>query len=671
MQVPAYAWFLSGLAGLILSWWAYRFLWSKHPLWKLAAVLRGLSIALVVLWIFNPYLHFNKNETRPARWDVYFDASASTGSDQKNAALFLDSLEQEFSNVSFRRFAFAETVVPFANRATLGGNSTRLDPVFAHMQAQKAQTDLRLFLSDGIVNQGRALESWESSELGPIASLGLGDTTAYTDLSIQEVLANLDVYQGNETEVEGTVEAVAAKGRLLNIECWVNGVRLFNETWMPLSNRQQKKLSFTLNTNQIKSDLLDVSIRVLPLLGEKNVVNNRKSALIQVRDAQKTIDLIYGGVHPDIKAIQLALLGKEAYKIRAYPESEGLKLGADLYIAHGLKSAVTLAAIKKKALPTWWFAFNNETIQVLFTGREAQLMRRGLNGLQEAIPDINSQFSAFELPEAASIYRLWTAVESPLLAFKVGIDEVQLFQNWGGSKTEVPLMFTRVEKPLESIFMGAGIWRWRMNESRKLGESPLFDAWVTRNVQRMSREANGKKGWEFVSPEGFMAVGEKRKIKWIYYDDAGEKQVKSGMDAFLKEPGSEPRKLPIFSENGELVSYLNATKAGVSRVWLQEASGVQWGKSAVSVSENNLELSQSRAQHQELAKLANKTGGVFGDFRSQAREWASQVKKLGLDSGRIVKIERYIPFEEWIWVFVLLSIFLSTEWFLRKWLGKI
>jgi hypothetical protein len=119
------------------------------------------------------------------------------------------------------------------------------------------------------------------------------------------------------------------------------------------------------------------------------------------------------------------------------------------------------------------------------------------------------------------------------------------------------------------------------------------------------------------------------------------------------------------------VSYLNATKAGVSRVWLQEASGVQWGKSAVSVSENNLELSQSRAQHQELAKLANKTGGVFGDFRSQAREWASQVKKLGLDTGRIVKIERYIPFEEWIWIFVLLSIFLSTEWFLRKWLGKI
>ena len=77
MHVPAYAWVLSAFVGIAFSWWAYRFLWPKHFIWKIAAILRAVALALVLFWLFNPLINYEKNETIPAQWDVYIDASNS------------------------------------------------------------------------------------------------------------------------------------------------------------------------------------------------------------------------------------------------------------------------------------------------------------------------------------------------------------------------------------------------------------------------------------------------------------------------------------------------------------------------------------------------------------------------------------------------------------------
>ena len=75
MQVPAYAWVLSALIGFTLSWWAYRFLWSKNGLWKFAAVLRFIIIFICALWLFKPVINFTDSEIKAARWDFYVDVS--------------------------------------------------------------------------------------------------------------------------------------------------------------------------------------------------------------------------------------------------------------------------------------------------------------------------------------------------------------------------------------------------------------------------------------------------------------------------------------------------------------------------------------------------------------------------------------------------------------------
>ncbi len=671
MQIPAYAWLISALLGIGLSWWAYRFLFFKHIAWKIAAVLRAFALFLVILWLFDPQIQFSTHETKAPQWDVYIDVSKSTQTDQAALMVYLDSLKRTNPKVQFRMFAFAENLLPYANAQLLGGNTTRLEPVFAHMQANKSQTKLRIICSDGIVNQGRMPEFFDYSELGPIATLGLGDTSSYTDLRVKDLLSNPEVYQGNSTEIEANLEAVSVKGKSLKIVLMVNGEKVQEDIWIPESERAQKRWSYTLSASRNKGNYIKVDFKLEPLQGERNIQNNSKSVVIKVLDSRKNIDIVYGGPHPDIKALQLALLDKEAYSLRTYPESQSLKTDADAYVLHGITRSEIRDAVYKSKKPIWWFAFNTLAFSSLGSAAESALIRKGLNGFQESNPLINEQFQSFELPQQIEIAAIWNRLETPLMTLKVPAEQVQMYQIWNGEKTEVPLMLSRQKERPEHVFLGAGVWRWRMNESKKDGLAPLFDAWVGRNVQWLLRSSTVRKGWNFIAPEGNLVLGEKQKVKWIYYDESGEKQIPKGMEAILTDKNGKKTPLPLYIENQEFVSYVQASQSGIVSVHVEGENGIPQGTGVLQVEAQYLEDLQNQAEHDFLAKIAKKSGACFGDFRGKRRDWISQVNALNLDVGNIQTINRFLPFER-IGLFLLLLIgLLSGEWFIRKWMGKI
>ena len=671
MHVPAYAWILSLLVGIAFSWWAYRFLWPKNHRWKFAAILRAAAVAIVVLWLFEPVVDFVDTQTEPAQWDVYVDVSNSTRTDSQEVQNFLDTLKAEFTSPNIRVFAFAEGLVPYANKYILGGNLTRLDAVLTHMLSNKSQTDLRWIFSDGIVNQGRMPQSFELADIGPTATVGIGDTTLYLDLSVNELLANDQVFQGNTTDIEATVEALASKGKPLNIELWVNEVLQEQQTWIPDSERSKKKVGYTLKTAGQKEAYLKAVVKVKPAAGERNVANNQQSVLIKILDQRKIIDFVYAGPHPDIKALQLALADKEAYTLRVYAESEGLKKDADAYIAHGIRLKATLDLLSNTSKPIWWFAPNRETLQTVFDAKETAAMRRGLSGFQETVPAWNVEFQLFDIPNANKDKTLWNAVESPLLTVKAPQEEVQLYQAWAGTQTNVPLMISRKSTRAEHVFLGWGIWRWRMNEFRKNGNSELFDAWVVRNIQWLLRANSGKSGWEFVRPEGLVNLGYSKKVKWIFYDEAGEKKTTEGVEAFVENRNKKPLKLNLVIDNDEYVCVWSPEFSGLNKLVLRNAQGEILSEGIIDVEVNTIEDLQKRAEHGVLAEIANKSGGIFGDFRGNRRDYLTKIKQMELDKPGIITREDALPFERWPVILIILVSLLSTEWFLRKWLGKI
>lgn len=670
MLIPAYAWLIAAVVALALTWWGYRFHWSKNGYWKLSAALRFIASFLVLLLLFHPAWNRSYSEKSAPRWDVYIDFSQSAHSDSTAIKQWLDSLESAHPHVEFEKFVFAEQLLPFGSRHLLGGNLSRLDLPIEHMQLRKGQTQLSILLSDGIQNQGRLLSSFDADKTGPVWTVALGDSQLQKDIYVKDILANTEVFQGNTTEVEARVATKALQGQSLTLEWLLNGKVVKTERWTPETQKDHKSFGLTVSSDKQHQPWLNITLRAAKVPGEFNIRNNEKSAVIKVKDTRKIIDLVYGAPHPDLKSIQWALLDKEAYTLRVYSEDSEMKRDADVFIAHGLKRSQTIQHIKKTKTPVWWFVPTLGTLKEMAPDMVGSTFGKSLVGNQEVIPAMNEGFTSFELPSAAEVAKLWGVVEAPLGTFQLPIEHIQMFQVWGGAKTQVPLMWTQKVSQPEHVFLGTGIWKWRMNECRKNDKPVFFDAWVSRNVQWLSRASDSRKGWEHYTANSQGVKGEKCKIKWMYYDEAGEKRLQKGVNAFVLK-GSQKELLPIWIENQEYVTPFVPDKAGIVQVVLEDGQGKRVSEAVLQVGEISLEAEQTQAQHEGLRELGLRTEGAYTSFVQRNSKAWSVLQDKGFDGFTLRKMEKIIPLEQfWPWV-ILLIVCLTGEWSLRKWLGKV
>ena len=192
-----------------------------------------------------------------------------------------------------------------------------------------------------------------------------------------------------------------------------------------------------------------------------------------------------------------------------------------------------------------------------------------------------------------------------------------------------------------------------------------------RNIQWLLLANAGKSGWEFVRPEGIVNLGYSKKLKWICYDEAGEKKVAEGVEAFVENENKKSVKLNLVIDNDGYMCIWNPEFSGLNKLVLRNAQGEVLREGIIDVVENTIEDMQKQAQHGVLAEIANKSSGIFGDFRGNRSEYLTKIKKMELDKPGIIMREESLPFERWPVILMVMVGLLSTEWFLRKWLGKI
>jgi hypothetical protein len=88
------------------------------------------------------------------------------------------------------------------------------------------------------------------------------------------------------------------------------------------------------------------------------------------------------------------------------------------------------------------------------------------------------------------------------------------------------------------------------------------------------------------------------------------------------------------------------------------------------ITETQIEEQFTNADHHKLEKLANKTGGKRF-YKNQVNEL---IKEL-LENKSFYTLQKSIVKEQnlinWQWILFFVIIFLSVEWFIRKYLGKI
>lgn len=534
-----------------------------------------------------------------------------------------------------------------------------------------------VLLSDGIYNSG-ASPLYSPIRI-PVSTIGLGDTTQRTDLVLKNLAFNKIAYQGNKYPLRAEVQSIGLLNQDIKVSVFQNNKLLTQQ----LRNSGNKSLlGFDFQLDAVEKGLQQISVVVEPHALEANKRNNRSSAFIEVVEGKKKILVIAPAPHPDLKALRSVVEKNSNYEFILHipgvqeVESSLLQPGkADLIIFHEVldkqrKTSALYAKLSK----------GPSSLLTIITGG-TDLRSLSANGLplifentaqrDEVTPVINPLFRNFGFAENVSnSISNYPPVTVPFGKFSFPSSaSVLLYQRIGNVTTDRPLILTYDDNGRKTgVIISDGVWRWRLNEFLESEKTVAFDEVFSKLIQYLSSQEDKRKFRSFPIQNEF-TDSEQVTFESQVYNDLYEQVYGNKID------------LKITDKNGKVTSFNYVTSPGGTRyriggmsegVFSYEAATVLDGKRETArgeflVTAQNIESQNLTADFGLLRKLAAETGGKFYNT-NQINKLVEDVTKVEARS-LIHSEDSFNPLINLKWVFFLILLIVSLEWFLRKFLG--
>jgi hypothetical protein len=536
-----------------------------------------------------------------------------------------------------------------------------------------------ILVSDGIYNSG--LSPLYGSYNFPIHTVGLGDTTERMDVAIKNVAYNKIAYQGNRFPVRAEVQlrnlmdqeisvSLMKKGKLIEKQTKKSGKEgLITFDFQPLADEQgiQK---------------LDLQVDVKP--GEQNSRNNRASVFVEVVEGRKKILLVAPSPHPDIKVLREVIGKNSNYEfllhIPGISEQQPSAIRneqIDLVIFHqspdlrGKTNALFQSFVKSKSS------------LLLILGQQSNLQmleREGMPISYDNIPVdfdevtavVNPTFSHFTLSEDAAtllsefppVYVHFGKNQIPLTASTL------LYQRVGSVSTEKPLLAVDIKESRKvGIMLGEGLWRWKLNEFDRTESSVVFDEVFGKLIQFLSTTEDKRKFRSYPVKQEF-SDNEPIVFESQVYNDIFEPVYGNSIEIFITDESGKKTEYTYVTSPGNTRYQIGGLAEGVyhyrSRTILNGKTEEVRGQFAVI--EQQAERQNLTADFDLLRKLSNSTGGKFF-VASGISDLEKELQKTEAKSV-IHTEESYDSLINLKWVFWMLLVLVSAEWFLRKYYGS-
>jgi len=660
-----------------------NYTWSKRTN-QILFVLRAVVVSFLAFLLLGPVFKLITNEYEKPTWVFLIDSSTSVGE-------VIDSLGQIrlTSNLSETKSAIENSGYEVKWKDLAGKDITSI-------KANRPASDLNrgiqnvvnefegknlagiVLVSDGIYNSG-ASPLYTPVRI-PIYSVGLGDTTSRVDLILKNVAFNKIAYQGNKFPLKAQVLMQGVENQDVSVAVLKDG-KVLTSQQKNTGNKSLVDFDFQLEAIEKGMQRYDVSIK--PIDQENNKRNNAMSIFIEVVDGKKKIVLIAPAPHPDIKALKSVVEKNANYEFIVHipgvanADDSYLKPGAaELFIFH---QAVDNAG---KTLPLYNALSKGSSSLLIILGSQSNLRVLPANQIpiqfdykgqwDEVTPVVNSSFGDFGFSENSNgVFSRYPPVQVPFGKFVFPAKaSVLLYQRIGSVITDRPLLFSWEEGDRKiAAMIGEGMWRWRLNEFADNGNTEIFDELFSKLIQYLSTQEDKRKFRSFPLQNEF-SDSEAVVIESQVYNDLFELVYGNTIQLQLRD------------EQGKITSYNYTTSPGGSRyrigglkegVYRYKATTLLNDKTEevngqFLVKAQNIEAQNLTADFNLLRKLSNETGGKFYKT-DQISLLASDLEKTKAAS-LIHSEETFNQLINLKWVFFLLLGLITTEWFLRKYLGS-
>jgi hypothetical protein len=531
-------------------------------------------------------------------------------------------------------------------------------------------------IGDGNYNHGENPQNNISKFHFPVYTLGVGDTTSIKDARISDVRVNKTAFAGNQFPVEADIRITGLQDLRLALKVLHNGKELYSKYLVSDNPDYFITLPFTLEANP--KGLQSFTVRIESAPGEQNVQNNSWPFTINILENKQKILILSEGSHPDIGALKDALDQQINYDISLFtaePYPAELK-GYNLIVLNQLPSTShscvqIIDQARKYRIPL-----------LILIGMRTMLPQINMLGLgveikplagefDDAQVSLNEQFVSFTLSDNLKNNLLrYPPLKVPFAEYVLDAEYENIaFQRIKNITTPKPLIVTGTQHGTKTgIIFGEGIWRWRLFNYILSGGHAEFNELMDKFVQYLALHDNDDNFIidfkpVYMETENILMSAE-------VYNDAFEMINTPEVSIVIND--SINRDFNYSFDHSLRFYRLNAGVFPPGKYHFKAAT--QIGSSEFTengeffVAPVNLEQIDYQANHRMLFQMAHGTNGRFYEIN----ESDSLTNSIIVNNS--IKTTNYFQsmLKEILnlhWIFFVLLLFLTIEWFLRKFWG--
>ncbi|MCL4856997.1 MAG: hypothetical protein KJZ55_06970, partial [Flavobacteriales bacterium] len=638
---------------------------------------RFVLIALLSFLLLSPFIQtlFNKTEKpiiifaqdNSASILMNKDSAFYTTTYQTKIDDFINKLAENFQ---VRKFTFGEELkdektIDFSEKIT------NLSAVFEQIESKFYNQNVGavILASDGIYNQGVNPVYQTNSSMYSVYSLALGDTAVKRDVVLKEVNHNKITFLKNQFPFEVFGLAKKAKGQKTRLKITHNNTILYSKDYLIENDNYSISETILLDAKQVGTQQYRIELQSID--GETTLSNNVKEVFVEVLDGRQRVLILAHAPHPDIKALKQSIESNENYQVtnQLINEFDGNTKPYSLVILHQVaENNVALKSIAESSLSAWYIvgAQSNESVfNQINLGIKVNKSRGVFNDI---LPKVDTQFPLFTLSEQTQ-----NTIKNfpPLLGF-FGEYELKnngyqlLNQKIGSVETNNPLfVFFQQNDKKNAVLFGEGIWKWRMQEFLMNKNNDATNELINKAVQFLSVK-DDKSKFRIIYDNSYHE-NEELIIKAELYNDSYE--LINDPEVKLTVENSDNKKFNFLFNKTTKAYFLNAgllppgAYQFVAETVYGEKKYTQKGK--FQVLPLVLEANNTTADFQVLSNIAQKHGGKMF-LPSQLDELAAEIEQNKNISSIIYEEQSIKDLINLKWIFFILLILLTLEWFLRK-----
>ena len=647
----------------------------------LLPILRFLLGSILAFLLLGPVLKYAGFITQKPIIAVVVDDSKS----MIQSGETLETISKQVANLQMKLSEkYQVDLISFSNvpqfttvdKLTAAGSETNISQALRYTKEQYVNQNLGgvVLLTDGIYNGGSNPSFVAENYKVPIYTIGLGDTTVYADIGVNNVSHNSLAYLGNEFPLRIEVKATKLAGKQANMQVLLNGSTILQKSIFIDKENFFYEADVVAKAQKLGQN--KVEVRLTTFDNEKNKGNNAYTLYVDVIDGKKKVAIWAEAPHPDLGMLRAAVNTNENYEAAISLKSYEVSSDIDLVILHNwfaTQAQLNLyEKLKSSGIPVLLIVGDDFDSRIFNGGSQDIKFSASVRGANAALPLVNGRFEYFELEaDLAQNIKKWPPLKAAFGKYKgYQPSDILLYQQIGSVTTEEPLILLNASnKSRLGIVAGTGLWQWRLVDFEKNETHEGVNSLVTKMVQYLAVKEDKKLLKVYPSAKQY-GVGEDVTLLGELYNQSLDPIGGQEININLKDADSKVYKHTMTASGSQYRLVLQNLEAGA---YQYEAKATVGGfsladKGYFTIVGQQKELVNLTADFNMLRGLSSATRGQFVSLAGAEMLGNNLLENENLKSviAEENKLEDLIKFQ---WIFWLLLSLLSLEWFVRKWAG--